>query len=162
MLARRAPLAFPPLLLAMLLALAVPAGAVHFFPLFPGDPGGDCAAALESDPGGSATHIGVGLFTFTDETTGNSTSQVKVGDSVTWRWDVPFCHSVIFQSSDIKGTDGGQPCKCEFDPEVTETQLVKPDGNRNTFTAKFDQPGTYGYFCVHHASLGMTGTVVVS
>lgn len=158
MLARRATLAFPPLVLALLLALAVPAGAVHLFPLVPGDPTGDCGATLEPDPGGSATYVSVEEFTFTDGTTGSSTSQVEAGDSVTWRWAVPYCHSVIFESSEVKSTDGKQPGG--FDG--SEPQLVKPEGNRNTFTAKFDKPGTYDYRCIHHASLGMTGKVVVS
>jgi plastocyanin len=39
--------------------------------------------------------------------------------------------------------------------------LTKPEGSNNTFTAKFDQPGTYDYSCVHHGSLGMVGQVVV-
>lgn len=158
MLARRATLAFPPLLLALLLALAVPAGAIHLFPNVPGDPGGDCGAALEADPGGSAKYVSVAGFDFRDQSDGTSTSQVNAGQSVTWRWDLPHCHSVTFQSNEVQSTDGKQPGGFEGD----EPQLVKPEGNRNTFTVKFDKPGNYNYFCIHHQAVGMTGVVVVS
>lgn len=45
--------------LTLVLAVAVPAGAVHLFPLFPGDPGGDCAQKLDPAPGTSAGQVGV-------------------------------------------------------------------------------------------------------
>ncbi|MGH8972416.1 MAG: plastocyanin/azurin family copper-binding protein [Acidimicrobiia bacterium] len=148
-------------LLAMALAvgaLAVPAGAVHLFPLAPGDPGGDCGSTLQADPGSSAGHVGVEHFSFMDHSSGSSTTNVKAGDSVTWVWEQPYCHSVTFQSAEIKGTEGGPPAGRTGD----EPQLTKPDGSNNTFTTKFDKPGTYDYSCVHHGSVGMTGQVVVS
>jgi plastocyanin len=138
-------------------ALAVPAGAVHLFPLFPGDPGGDCGATLTTDPGGSAGHVGVEPFSFKDHAAGESTTQVNVGDSVTWVWENPYCHSVTFQSPDVKGTEGGPPAG----RTGSEPQLTKPKGSANAFTAKFDKAGTYAYSCVHHASVGMTGRVIV-
>jgi plastocyanin len=158
----RATLAF--LLSAFLgvVAFAVPAGAVHLFPLFPGDPGGDCGATLSADPGREATHVSVKGFFFTDEGTNSSTSQVHPGDSVTWRWDLPHCHSVTFKSqpagAHVDSTDGKKPGN--FDG--SQPQLVKPNGPANTFTVKFDVPGTYDYYCVHHQSVGMMGKVVVS
>lgn len=139
-------------------ALSLPAGAIHLFPLAPGDPGGDCGATLEPDPGTAATHVSVAGTSFTDDSTGSSTSQVSAGDAVTWRWDMPHCHSVTFQAEGVEGTDGKQPGG--FDG--SEPMLVKPEGNRNTFTVTFEQPGTYDYMCVHHASVGMTGQVIVS
>lgn len=147
-------------LLAMVFAigaLIVPAGAIHLFPLAPGDPGGDCGATLQPDPGGSAGHVGVEHFTFVDHSSGGSTSNVKAGDSVTWVWEQPYCHSVTFQAADVAGTEGGPPAG-----RGSEPQLTKPEGSNNTFTAKFDQAGTYDYSCVHHASVGMVGKVVVA
>ena len=138
--------------------LIVPAGAIHLFPLAPGDPGGDCGATLKPDPGSSAGHVGVEPFSFMDHSSGDSTTQAKAGDSVTWVWEVPYCHSVTFQSTEVQSTDGGEPGG--FDG--SEPQLTKPEGSNTTFTTKFDKPGTYEYSCVHHASVGMTGTVVVS
>ena len=153
---RRAPL--PLLVLSAVVGLlALPAGAIHLFPLVPGDPTGDCGATLQADPGTSAGHVGVFGFSFKDHHSGTSTSQVKAGDSVTWLWEAAHCHSVTFESDQVAGTDGGQPGG--FDG--SEPMLVKPDGAKNTFTATFPAPGTYQYACVHHASLGMVGTVVV-
>jgi plastocyanin len=31
----------------------------------------------------------------------------------------------------------------------------------DSFSRKFDKPGTYRYFCIPHEGAGMTGTVVV-
>ena len=138
-------------------ALAVPAGAIHLFPLAPNDPGGDCGTTLEADPGGSAGHVGVEFFSFMDHSSGNSTTSVKPGDAVTWVWENPYCHSVTFKAAEIKGTEGGPPAGFNGD----EPQLTRPEGSNNTFTAKFDEPGTYEYSCVHHASMGMAGKVVV-
>ena len=138
-------------------ALIVPAGAIHLFPLAPGDPGGDCGTTLQPDPGTSAGHVGVAHFSFMDHSSGDSTTTVTAGDSVTWVWEVPYCHSVTFSSGDIQGTDGKQPGG--FDGE--EPQLTRPEGSNNSFTATFKTPGTYDYSCIHHASVGMTGQVVV-
>ncbi len=156
MILRRATLPFLAMALAVG-ALAVPAGAIHLFPLFPGDPGGDCGAVLQPDPGSSAGHVGVEDFSFMDHSSSSSTTTVKPGDSVTWSWENPYCHSVTFESADIKGTEGGPPAGRNHN----EPQLTKPEGSNKTFTAKFDKPGTYKYSCVHHASVGMTGQVVV-
>ena len=138
--------------------LARPAGAIHLFPLAPGDPGGDCAAALEPDPDTAATHVAVAGIRFTDDATGGPVSHIGAGDSVTWRWDFPHCHSVTFSSEAVRSTHGGPPGGFSGD----EPQLVKPSGSGETFTVTFATPGTYDYFCVHHASVGMTGTVIVS
>jgi plastocyanin len=147
-------------LLAMALAvgaLVVPAGAIHLFPLAPGDPGGDCGTTLQPDPGSSAGHVGVGHFSFMDHASGDSRTTVNVGDSVTWVWEQPYCHSVTFQSAEVQSTDGGEPGG--FDGG--EPQLTRPEGSANSFTATFDKAGTYEYSCVHHASMGMTGVVEV-
>ena len=157
MILRRATLPFLAMALAVG-ALAVPAGAIHLFPLFPGDPGGDCGATLTTDPGGSPGHVGVEFFSFKDHASSSTTTQIKAGESVTWVWENPYCHSVTFQSPEITGTEGGPPAG----RTGSEPQLTKPKGSNNAFTAKFDKPGTYKYSCVHHASLGMTGQVVVS
>ena len=157
MILRRTTLPFLAMALAVG-ALVVPAGAIHLFPLAPGDPGGDCGSTLQPDPGQSAGHVGVGPFSFTDHGGGDSTTKVKAGESVTWVWENPYCHSVTFQSGDVKGTDGGEGGG--FDG--SEPQLTKPEGSNKTFTATFNTPGTYDYACVHHGSVGMTGQVVVS
>ena len=150
---RRTPLALVALTLGTV-GLGVPAGAIHLFPLAPGDPGGDCGAVLEADPDIAAAHVGVAGWSFTDDASRGPVSQVKAGDSVTWRWDLPHCHSVTFASEDVPSTYRGEL-------GGSEPQLVKPRGSGNTFTVRFDRPGSYEYFCVHHASVGMTGHVIV-
>jgi plastocyanin len=159
---RRATLAFLLSAFLAVAALSAPAGAVHLFPLFPGDPGGDCGATLSADPGDEAATVSVKGFFFTDEATGNSTSQVKRGEKVTWRWDLPHCHSVTFKTeptgASVDGTDDKRPGN--FDG--SQPQLVKPNGDAKTFTVRFDVSGTYDYYCIHHQSVGMVGQVVVS
>lgn len=134
---------------------APPAEAVHLFPLVPGDPAGDCGTGLTQGPGDSAGKVEVyGVF-FEDQMTKSATTEIHPGQSVTWIWQFPHCHSVTAMGKTF-GTYGGKPVSFGKEPE-----LIKPDGNRNAFTVRFDDPGTYEYACVHHASVGMKGTVIV-
>lgn len=144
-------------LAALCMVAARPAGAVHLFPLFPGDPTGDCGTGLEADPGTSDGNVQLLGFRFVDTETGTSTTNVAAGQSVTWTWEA-FCHSVTF---DGFGTFGGDVDSPVFNLDF-EDELVKPDSDNRTFTLTFDQPGTYSYVCVHHDSVGMTGTIEVS
>ncbi|MGH7856054.1 MAG: cupredoxin domain-containing protein [Candidatus Binatia bacterium] len=141
---------------------ASPAGAIHLFPLFPGDPTGDCGAALAEAPATpSAATVLVEGFFFRDASDLDDTVTINAGDSVTWRW-LRFCHSVTPSagSPTFTGTSGGPGSASGF--AAGQDQLVKPDADRTTFTVTFTQPGTYSYLCVHHVSRGMTGTIVVS
>ena len=153
----------PLLAIAGALVLVSTAGAFHLFPLVPNDPFGDCAAKLSGDPGGSAGHVGVSYVTFEDHKSGSSTSTVKSGDSVTWVWEVPYCHSV--QSKAVAAgaapfsTDGGTGSA--KGPPAGQDTLVKPEGSNNAFTVTLTVPGTYEYICVHHERLGMMGKVIV-
>ena len=159
---RRLRLALPFLAIAGGLFVASGAGAFHLFPLVPGDPGGDCAQKLSPDPGGSAGEVGVSYFTFKDAKSGSATTAVKVGESVTWKWEVPYCHSVQSKS----GPAGAEPFStvggATTGPPKGQDSLVRPSGSNNSFTVKFTVPGTYDYYCVHHQSVGMVGKVVVS
>jgi plastocyanin len=159
---RRTRLAFPLVVLTLALTAAVPVGAIHLFPLFPGDPGGDCAQKLAPAPGTSAGQVGVSYFTFDDRTSGSSTTTIKVGQSVTWKWTVPYCHSVNSKTGPAGaqgfGTEGGPPGGFRHD----QPQLVRPNGSNDSFTVTFTVPGTYEYYCIHHQSVGMVGKVVVT
>ena len=144
-----------------------PAFAFHLFPLFPGDPGGDCGAKLQKAPKKvSAATVHVDIFFFVDSSSRTSTTTIKAGRSVTWQWDLGHCHSVTatFVPKRAKEftTYGGKPGGPLGLPPASQVQLVKPSGDRNTFTVKLTVPGTYQYQCVHHASVGMTGTVIVT
>jgi plastocyanin len=161
---RRFRLFLPLLAIVAGLALVSTAGAFHLFPLVPNDPFGDCAAKLSGDPGGSAGHVGVNYFTFEDHGSGTNTTTVKAGDSVTWVWEVPYCHSVqtktVPSGGDPFSTDGG--AGSAKGPPAGQDTLVKPSGSSNSFTVTLTVPGTYEYYCVHHQSVGMVGKVVVN
>jgi plastocyanin len=93
-----------------------------------------------------------------------ATTTVKVGESVTWQWEVPYCHSI--QSGRVPagaapfGTDGGAGSATGL--AKGEDSLVRPNGANDSFTVAFTVPGTYEYFCVHHKSIGMVGEVIVT
>ena len=68
---------------------------------------------------------------------------VTAGTTVTWTNNDTIQHTVTW---DDRSVDSGL--------------LSRGD----TFSMKFDQPGTYGYFCIPHGSpgSGMFGTVTVT
>jgi plastocyanin len=144
-------------LVAAMLVPAAPASAVHLFPLTPSfDPAGhDCAKNLVAAPPGSAATVSVSGFSFSDSS-GDSETSVVAGQSITWRWGPDHCHSVTFGGSlgGTRGASGFQP---------PQPELVRLNGpGQDSFTLRFDQPGTFEYVCVHHASVGMRGRVVVA
>ena len=145
--------------IAVLLGGAVPAQAIHLFPLFPGDPTGDCGAKLQTAPKRpSAATVNTDAFFFYDSDNFSSTTTIKRGQSVTWVWNLDHCHSVTTTSV----PKGAKPFTTRGGPPATQVELVKPVDERNAFTVKLTVPGTYHYQCVHHAAVGMTGTVVVT
>ena len=140
------------------------AAAIHLFPIVPGDPTGDCGARMRPAPSKpSAAHVTSEVFFFLDDDSGSSTTTIKRGESVTWEF-LRFCHSVtsvsVPKGAKKFSTYGGKGSAKGF--AEGQDQLVKPDGEKNTYTVKFKVPGTYRYDCIHHASVGMTGTVVVT
>lgn len=142
---------------ALLFATAPSAEAVHLFPLTPEfDPlGHDCEQNLNETPADPDANVSVVGFNFIDDDTGTSETTVSVGETVNWQWLADHCHSVTFVSSNAPpSTEGGTT--------FNDESLVRMNGAGNdSFTATFEDPGTFSYFCEHHASLGMTGTVVV-
>ena len=140
-----------------MLVPAAPASAVHLFPATPTfDPAGhDCAKNLVAAPPGSAATVSVSGFSFSDSS-GDSQTSIVAGQSITWRWGPDHCHSVTFGGS-LGGTRGAGG----FQPPQQELVRLNGPGN-DSFTARFDQPGTFDYLCVHHASVGMRGRVVVA
>ena len=150
------------LLLAAALAVATsamppPAHAIHLFPLTPVfDPlGHDCAKGLTAAPASAAGEVSVVGFNFVDGASGTTTTRINAGQNVAWTWLADHCHSVTFNNgSGTNGAAGFQPA---------QPQLVRMNGLGNdTFSLSFLTAGTYFYSCVHHASVGMTGVVVVT
>jgi plastocyanin len=90
-------------------------------------------------------NVGQGGTNFVDQVSGNSTSTIKVGDTIRWTW-VGGTHS---------STSG--PCPpCTGDG--TWNSNIKSSG---TFERTFNTAGTFPYFCIPHVT-AMTGTVVVN
>lgn len=92
---------------------------------------------------------------FTDQTSGNSTTTIHVGDTVKWHWSASN-HSVT--SGSCSGGGGAYG-----DPACTANGLFDSGIHSSGFT--FDGPfpiaGTFPYYCQVHGTMGMTGTIVV-
>lgn len=151
------------LVVVFVVAWMQPAGAVHLFPSFEGDPGGDCGTGLAPTPAERDASMVLEGFFFFDEADGDSTVEVESGSSVTWEW-IQYCHSVtstsVPEGAEPFTTSGGPGSATG--PAEGQDELLKPDGDNITFTHTFTVPGTYEFACVHHASVGMTGTVEVT
>ena len=148
-----------PVAVAALSLVHAPANAVHLFPLTPtSDPlGHDCAKALTAAPAASAASVQVVGFNFIDEASGTSATTVKAGETVGFTWTFDHCHSVTFEAGGPAGTFGSEGFMPEGQP-----QLVRMNGDGNdTFALTFPSPGEFSYVCVHHGSVGMTGSVTV-
>lgn len=74
-----------------------------------------------------------------------NTVTVSTGDTVKWINNKFSPHNVVFQGSSAA--------------KLSHKQLVFKPGE--SFATKFDEPGTYTYFCQPHRSAGMVGKVIV-
>ena len=94
-------------------------------------------------PGGAATVTVGGTSTaFVDSQSGNSTTTINAGQTVTWQWAGSSHSSTSGNCCSASGMwDSG----------------VKSSGS---FSYTFASAGNYPYFCSVHGSM-MTGTVVV-
>ncbi len=103
-----------------------------------------------TQPSGNITRVvsvgAGGITSFRDEASGNSTSTIRVGDTIRWEWAGGMEHS---------STSG--PCPpCNGDGLWNSG--IKTSG---TFSRTFTQTGSFPYFCIPHQS-DMTGTVNVN
>ena len=69
--------------------------------------------------------------------------QIERGTTVRWRNTTTTYHTV---------TPDGHTAWREW----------QTSGQDQTFEVRFDDPGTFPYYCMPHRPLGMTGTIVVS
>jgi len=95
---------------------------------------------------------GDGTFTGTIHIQDNRFSPANVtitaGESVTWRWDGNNSHTV---------THGTSPTV----PPDAQKLFDTPEQSSGTFVFKFDNAGTFAYFCRPHFSMGMKGAITV-
>lgn len=150
-------------LAGLMVAAAPGAEAIHFYR----GPGGGCTPAdgpTTDDPGPSgpvAATVKVMHNTFNDAATGLPTTTVAAGEAVTFTWNSSHCHSV-----DGDGFSSGfhYPTAAPESPQVVPGFFDYPvpdDTPTLSYTRTFTAPGTYEISCVHHAAIGMVGTIVV-
>jgi plastocyanin len=100
-----------------------------------------------------------GTNAFRDTVSNNSTSTIRVGDTVQWKFA---------SASEYHSTTSGT-CTNDGDPYGGGYPSCNPDGNWDsgqltspaTFSKTFSTPGDYRYYCSVHGYM-MTGTVQVS
>ena len=90
-----------------------------------------------------------------------STLTVRVGDEVTWMNRTSEAHSVTAYQSSLpagtpyfssSGASSEKYARAHIGPLMT---------SEDVFSFRFDQPGTYTYFCIPHEDQGMKGKIVV-
>ena len=154
------------------------AQAIHFYR----GPDGGCTAAtgeLSDDPrdaqgkpihGPVAAEIRLGHNYFhdgeavaTEAVAPASETTIKAGEAIRWTWNSAHCHSV--EANDGSFESGYHyPATAPESPQVAPGVFDYPILDETptlSYVHTFDEPGTYDYFCVHHASIGMTGRVIV-
>ncbi|WIA12756.1 hypothetical protein OEZ86_006085 [Tetradesmus obliquus] len=80
-----------------------------------------------------------------------ATVTIKAGDSVTWTNNAGFPHNIVFDEDAV-------PAGVNADALSHDDYLNAPG---ESYTAKFDTAGEYGYFCEPHQGAGMVGKVIV-
>lgn len=81
------------------------------------------------------------------------TTYVKAGDTVEWRNQSSFTHSVNANPQRFPDDVSIPAGAASFD----SGRIAAGDVYRHTFTT----PGTYNYVCLPHVDFGMSGTVIV-
>jgi plastocyanin len=101
-----------------------------------------------------------GTNTFRDSVSGNSSTTVRVGDTVQWKFvSTGSYHSTTSGTCSESGDPyyGNNYVTCNPDGNWDSGQQVPPA----TFSKTFTTPGNYPYYCSVHGSM-MTGTITVN
>lgn len=158
-----------------------PAHAIHWYR----STDGGCApadGALTDDPPETistvAATVVLGHNTFGEGLAGTGFSvetlvapfetRIKAGEAITWTWNSAHCHSVTSASQVSGGPDFDSgllypttpPESPQLVPGFFEYPLLDETPTLS-YTHTFTTPGSYAYFCVHHAPIGMNGVVIV-
>jgi plastocyanin len=114
------------------------------------------ALALTGRSDGAATaNVTITSDQFTDQTSGNSTTTINVGDTVKWHWSASD-HSV---TSGTCTQGGGAYGESNCTPNSLFDSGIQNSGF--TFDGPFPIAGSFPYYCQVHGSMGMTGLIVV-
>ncbi len=114
-------------------------------------------AALLGMPGrASAANATVNIsdYMYTDTTSGNGTSTINVGDSVTWNWPSDMHSTTSGICSGGGGYNGDGSCSSDglWDSGINKAPFA--------FTHQFTTAGTFHYHCLVHQA-EMQGIVIV-
>jgi plastocyanin len=90
------------------------------------------------------------------------TATIETGETVTWTNESDIDHTVTAYEDEIPDeaayfASGGFESERAARNRVTEGLIAPGEDYKHTF----EEPGTYGYFCIPHESSGMVGTVRV-
>lgn len=160
-----------------LLVLAAGAPGAQAFHFYRG-PGGGCTptdGAISDDAAGTVQNVTATVHMlhngFADAATGLPVTRVHVGESIRWEWNSSHCHSVEegmgppAPANQVFASGFHYPTAPPESPQVQPGFFEYPVLDLTptlTFTHTFTTPGTYNYYCVHHAIIGMRAVVVVS
>lgn len=119
---------------------------------------------METGSGPIAATVFLSHNTFHDSsTTLLPETRIKVGEAVKWTWNSAHCHSVWsagnFYSRFHYPTTA--PSSPQVVPGFFEYPVLEMEEPALEYVHTFTEPGTYSYFCEHHAIIGMVATVVV-
>jgi plastocyanin len=90
------------------------------------------------------------------------TATIETGETVTWTNKSDIEHTVTAYEEEIPDeaayfASGGFESERVARNRISEGLIAPGENYKHTF----DQPGTYGYFCIPHEGSGMVGTVRV-
>jgi len=102
---------------------------------------------------GATANVTISNDTFTDNTSGSSTTTINAGDSVLWTWHAGTHSTTSGTCTSGGGAYGEGGCA----PSGVWDSGVRSSG---TFSFTFPNAGNFSYYCQVHGAM-MTGTVVV-
>jgi plastocyanin len=106
------------------------------------------AACSDDDPAEPQDGPYTGTIHILDNRFSPANVTISAGDSVTWSWDGNDGHTV---------THGSSPTS----PPNASKLFDTPERTSGTFGFRFNNAGTFAYFCRPHYNMGMRGTITV-
>lgn len=112
--------------------------------------------------GSCGTNGGDGVMMTPDQRFAPSSLEIRVGESVTFTNESSEAHTVTaygdrIPEGSVYFASGGAAGEDEARAD-TAGGLLTPG---ESYTVRFEEPGTYEYFCIPHEQLDMKGEIVV-